>query len=147
SRTYSALAVIRGGGPGGGSGNCILSLASSGSGITLQGNPSINDPAGNCGVFSNSTDSPSISLGGSAFITAVAVGAACSVSVGGSRRDSAVHRYRQPLLCLSTCSSGGQHAYGHEYPERRYNQPAGASRHCDSRHPRHVDTWFQQHTH
>jgi len=79
-----AKALISGG-PGGGSGNCILSLASTGTGIDLQGNPSINAPG--CGVFSNSTSSTgngSIHLQGNASITARSVGAAGTVSVGGS---------------------------------------------------------------
>jgi hypothetical protein len=81
----SAKAIISGGSlPGGGSGGCILSLASTGTGIALGGTTSISDPDGTCGVFSNSTDSPSIQLIGTASITAGSVGAAGSVSVGGS---------------------------------------------------------------
>jgi Flp pilus assembly protein TadG len=77
----SAKAIISGGGlTGGGSGGCILSLASSGSGITLQGNPSIVDTTDTCGIFSNS----SMSLGGNASITAASVGAVGSITVGGS---------------------------------------------------------------
>jgi Flp pilus assembly protein TadG len=81
----SAWAIISGGSlPGGGSGGCILSLATSGTGISLGGTTSISDPDGTCGVFSNSTGSTSIKLIGTASITAGSVGAAGSVSVGGS---------------------------------------------------------------
>ena len=86
----SAKAIISGG-AGGGNGNCILSIAPTGSGIKLQGTPSITAPG--CGVFSNSNGScsggggpstPSIDLGGNGSITAGSVGAAGCVSVGGS---------------------------------------------------------------
>jgi Flp pilus assembly protein TadG len=80
-----AKAIISGG-AGGGNGNCILSIAPTGSGITLQGTPTINTPG--CCVFSNANGScsggggatPSIALGGNASITAGSVGAAGCVS-------------------------------------------------------------------
>src|SRR5262249_11478713 len=43
------------------------------------GTTDISDPNGTCGIFSNSTDSPSIRLFGSAHMTAGSVGAAGSV--------------------------------------------------------------------
>jgi Flp pilus assembly protein TadG len=76
-----AKAIIHGG-AGGGSGNCILSLAPTGTGI--GGTSSISDSDGTCGIFSNSTSSLSISLSGNASITAGSVGAAGTVSVGGN---------------------------------------------------------------
>jgi Flp pilus assembly protein TadG len=78
----SAKAVISGG-AGGGNGNCILGLAPTGTAITLQGNVNVSAAPIDrpwCGIFSNS----SISLGGTASITAGSVGAAGSVSVGGN---------------------------------------------------------------
>src|SRR6266566_3551392 len=80
----TAMAVLSGINNPGPPGGCILSLASAGTGIALQGNPSITDPTHTCGIFSNSTDSPSISLGGSASITAGSVGAAGPIQVTGS---------------------------------------------------------------
>jgi Flp pilus assembly protein TadG len=80
----SAKAVISGANNPGPPGGCILSLATAGTGIALQGNPSITDPTHTCGIFSNSTASPSISLGGSASITAGAVGSAGQIQVTGS---------------------------------------------------------------
>jgi Flp pilus assembly protein TadG len=77
----SATAIISGGTlTGGGSGGCILSLASSGTGITLGGTTSIQDADATCGILSDS----SISLSGSASITAGAVSAAGTITVGGS---------------------------------------------------------------
>jgi Flp pilus assembly protein TadG len=87
----TATAIIRGGGPGGGNGNCMLGLAPNGTDIALQGTPTISAPG--CGIFSNSTGdcsghgssfNPSINLGGNGTITGGSVGAAGCISVTGS---------------------------------------------------------------
>ena len=68
------------------SGNCLLALGKTTTGtdaadaIYGQGNPSINVPG--CGVFSNSTSTTSIALGGNASMTAGSVGSAGTVSGG-----------------------------------------------------------------
>jgi hypothetical protein len=84
--SVSATAIIGGGGSGGNNGQCILALAPTGTALSSQGTPTIN--AVNCGIYSNSTSkdskNPSISLGGTASITAGSVGAAGDVSVGGN---------------------------------------------------------------
>jgi Flp pilus assembly protein TadG len=86
----SATAIISGA-AGGGSSNCMLGLAPTGSDIALQGTPTITAP--NCGIFSNSTSdcsgsgksfTPSIDLGGHGTVTAGSVGAAGCISVTGS---------------------------------------------------------------
>jgi Flp pilus assembly protein TadG len=77
----SATAIISGGTlTGGGSGGCILSLASTGTGIQLGGTSFIQDSSGTCGVFSNS----GISLNGNTSIIAGSVGAAGTVTGGGN---------------------------------------------------------------
>src|SRR5262249_31652619 len=65
---------------GGGSGGCILSLSPSGTGIAVSGTASIQNADATCGIFSNSN----IALSGNGSITAGAVGAVGTVSVGGS---------------------------------------------------------------
>lgn len=84
-----ATAIISG--PGGGGGQCIVSLSptgapknpNQGAGITVQGTSTISAP--NCGVFSNSNASNSILVGGSkSSIDAGSIGAVGGVSKSGS---------------------------------------------------------------
>lgn len=77
----SAVAVVSGA-TGGGGGQCMLSLAPTGTGISLGGTDSI--IATDCGVFSNSTSSDSLSLNGTPNINAASIGTAGGVSAKGS---------------------------------------------------------------
>lgn len=79
--SVSATAIISGGG-GGNNGQCILSLASTGTSISLGGTSNIN--ATNCGVFSNSNDPAAIQMNGNDTIIAGSVGTAGGVNLIGN---------------------------------------------------------------
>jgi Flp pilus assembly protein TadG len=89
SNSVSAIAIVSG--AGGNGGQCILSLSTSGApnppnpgaGITVQGTSVISAP--NCGVFSNSTASNSLLVGGTTnSISAGSVGVAGNLSKNGN---------------------------------------------------------------
>jgi Flp pilus assembly protein TadG len=92
ANSVSATAILNGGAGGASpSGGCVLALGNTSTGnnlagaIALQGTPSISVP--NCGMFSDSTadcSTGSISLGGTATITAGSLGSAGCTHISGS---------------------------------------------------------------